>query len=64
MKTGYVKNGREVLCWIPEGETRDSFAWSTNPKGVKLAEFSLFSGSTALAYYCRSCGKVIIDVKY
>jgi len=62
MEKGYIANNGEVVCWIPEGETRGLARWSAGPKGVKLAKFSFFDGSEAIAHYCRDCGKILIDI--
>jgi len=62
MAIGYVENSGEVLCWIPEGESKGITRWSRSPNGVRLAKYNMFTGSKAKAHYCRDCQKIVIDL--
>ena len=61
MKSGYLLNRGETLSWTPQGERKGWTRWSVSPNGVKLGDYSFFSGGEVDASYCSMCRKVIIN---
>ncbi len=65
MQPGYIDSDH-IICWIPESERSqaDAQMWksSKTSNSVVLGNYHLFRKATVIAYYCRNCNKVIIDV--
>jgi len=62
METGTIQSPYEI-SWL-KGTKRHIFGASElHPESVVLSERSFLGGSAVLAYLCRPCEKVIIDLK-
>ena len=63
MKEGDITTFSERLCWTPIGEERSRMTRKASPNGIYLAKLDFWkSKSTATAFYCDHCRKVIINV--
>ena len=60
METGSIQSPRE-LFWHP-GEKSVTFARAKFYRGsVVLSKLNFWKGSKVTAYFCRDCGKIIIN---
>lgn len=61
MARGYIYNGRNPVCWIPEKNTPPKLAFTKSKEGIQLSHVrsSVLSGYRAEAYYCDTCHMVL-----
>lgn len=59
MKTGGIRQDRYPLKWM-EGEAAAGIMYPFK-KGVMLTNY--LEKSYVTAYYCKDCGKIVIDLK-
>lgn len=65
MEKGYITNGRGLMTWTPEGGKVPFLFPIIQGKSVMIGDDRKgpLLGSEVIAFLCRRCEKVIIDLK-
>jgi hypothetical protein len=63
MLKGYIPHRKETLCWLPEKEKPPLLLLSEpSPNAVKISEIESFTGQRNVAYLCKPCNEILIDL--
>ena len=62
MEAGYLQNPDQPVQWIPRSTRPSCFRGGVAEGAVELGDGGFFRGYRAEAWYCRSCGVVIVPV--